>query len=174
MAWTTLEEEAMDIIGKHMWVMRLEKKRELSELYARLIFPQQGQDWTDVKWTTHCGPTFVTMWDKDHLLKNIQFAILQEMMGLGPMKCCIIYNEMPNFFNWLLLLINYLPQKKMCFYPPCFFFEAPFDHSPWREIGEAICRRWFYLKNPIFWTIYYTQKFVIFQRIGVYGHKHFF
>ena len=32
----SLEEEAMDIIGKHMKVMRLEKKRELSEIQAHL------------------------------------------------------------------------------------------------------------------------------------------
>ena len=44
MAWTSLEEEAMEVIGKYMRVMRLERKRELSELYARLIFPRQGQD----------------------------------------------------------------------------------------------------------------------------------
>ena len=53
MAWASKEEEAMDIIGKHMGVMRLEKKKELSEIYAKLIFPQQGLNWTDVKWTTH-------------------------------------------------------------------------------------------------------------------------
>ena len=40
MAWTSTEEEAMDIIGKHMQSMRLEKKRELNELYSRLIFPK--------------------------------------------------------------------------------------------------------------------------------------
>ena len=48
MAWASLEEEAMDIIGKHMRVMRLEKKREIDELYTRLIFPRQGQDLTNV------------------------------------------------------------------------------------------------------------------------------
>ena len=130
MAWMSLEEEAMDAIGKHMRVMRLEKKREVSKLYSKLIFPKQGQNWTDVKWTTHWGVTFVTMWDEEHLIKNIQYAMIQEMMGLRPMKDCIVYNEVPNFFSKLLLLINYLPQKKMCFYPPCFFFDAPFDHSP--------------------------------------------
>ena len=42
MAWASKEEEAIDIIGKHMSVMRLEKKRELSEIYSKLIFPWQG------------------------------------------------------------------------------------------------------------------------------------
>ena len=49
MAWASKEEEAMDIIGKHMGIMRLEKKKELNEIYAKLIFPRQGQNWTDVK-----------------------------------------------------------------------------------------------------------------------------
>ena len=76
MAWTSLEEEAMDIVGKHMQVMRPKKNKELSEIYSKLIFPRQGLDWTDVKWTTQWGVTFVTMWDEEHLLKNIKFAML--------------------------------------------------------------------------------------------------
>ena len=49
MAWNSLEEEVMDVIGLHMREMKAEKKKELIELYSRLIFPKQGQDWTDVK-----------------------------------------------------------------------------------------------------------------------------
>ena len=97
MAWASKEEEAMDIIGKHMQVMSLKKKRELNEIYSKLIFPKQGLDWTDVKWTTQWRVTFMTMWDEEHLMKNSKFAMLQEMMGLGPIKYCIVYNEMPNF-----------------------------------------------------------------------------
>ena len=99
--------------------------------------------------------------------------MIQEMMGLGAMKYYIVYNEMPNFFSKLLLLINYLPQKKMCFYPPHFFFEAPFDHLPWREIREAICSQQFLTKNPIFNTIYYIKQFFVFQRTVVYGQSYF-
>ena len=61
MAWSSLEEEVMDVIGLHMQEMKTEKKKELIELYSRLIFPKQGQDWTDVKWVTHWRVTFVTM-----------------------------------------------------------------------------------------------------------------
>ena len=39
MAYASKEEEAMDIIGKHMDVRKLEKK-ELSEIYVKLIFPE--------------------------------------------------------------------------------------------------------------------------------------
>ena len=61
MAWNSLEEEVMDVIGLHMEEMRAKNKKELIELYSRFIFPKQGQDWTDVKWVIHWGVTFVTM-----------------------------------------------------------------------------------------------------------------
>ena len=138
MAWNSLEEEVMDVIGLHMREMKAEKKKELIELYSRLIFPKQGQDWTDVKWVTHWGVTFVTMWDKDHLIKNIKFAMIRELMGLGPLKYCIVYNEMPEFSKKLLLLISYLPHKKMCLYPYQTNFDSPFDRLPWQEIGDVI------------------------------------
>ena len=70
------------------------------------------------------------VWDEEDLLKNIQFAIVQEMMGIGPAKYCIVNNIMPNFEKWLMLLINYLLQKNMCICPPEIYLEPPFDHSP--------------------------------------------
>ena len=70
MAWESREEEAMTIVNKHMRKMRIEKKKEINELYSRHLFLMQGQNWTDVKWTTHRGVTFVTMWDEEHLLRR--------------------------------------------------------------------------------------------------------
>ena len=159
----------MDVIGKHMWVMKLEKKREITEIYAKLIFPRQEQEWTNVKWTTQWGVTFVTRWDEEHLLKNIKFAMLQEMMGLGPMKYCIVYSKVPNFSSRLLLLINCLPQQKMCFYPPHFFLDAPFNHSPWREIGEAIHSQWLKPKEPcLLCSLLYLAVYRISKNRGVW------
>ena len=40
MAWESKEDKVMDIVGKHMGVMSLEKKKELSEIYSKHIFPQ--------------------------------------------------------------------------------------------------------------------------------------
>ena len=74
MAWETHEEEAMNIVSKYMRKMRIEKKKEINELYSQHLFPRQGQNQTYVKWTTHWGVTFVTMWDEEHPIKNIQFA----------------------------------------------------------------------------------------------------
>ena len=41
MVWTSTNEEAMNIVGLHMGVMRAEKKKEFNELYLRLILPQE-------------------------------------------------------------------------------------------------------------------------------------
>ena len=76
MVWESCEEEAMNIVSKHMRKMRIEKKKEINELYSWHIFPRQGQNWIDVKQTTHWGVAFVTMWDEEHLIKNIQFATI--------------------------------------------------------------------------------------------------
>ena len=64
MAWESREEEAMNIVSKHMHEMRNEKKKEINELYSCHLFPRQGMNWIDVKSTIHWGVTFVTMWDE--------------------------------------------------------------------------------------------------------------
>lgn len=169
MAWASKEEEALHHIGQHMGVMEVEKRRELSNLYTRLIFPQQNHTWSEIKWTSLWGVTFITMWDEEHLLKNIRFAMLQEQMRMGPGNYCILANWMPNFESRLLLLIKYLPHKKMSFFPPQLALGGPFLHSPWREIGDEISMRRLRLKSPLVRTLYYSQQFQIFIRTGIYG-----
>ena len=41
--------------------------------------------------------TFVTMWDEEHLLSNIRFAMIQGLMRIGLAKYCIINSQVPNF-----------------------------------------------------------------------------
>ena len=119
MAWTTKEEEAIGIVVQHMRVMDNESKEDLCNLYTRLIFPRQNHTWDDVKWTSLWGITFVIMWSHKHLLQNLcLLAMIQEHMGIGPTKYCIVNNWMPKFESNLLLLINYLPHQKMRFFPP--------------------------------------------------------
>ena len=108
----------------------------------------------------------MTMWDEEHLLSNIRLAMILEIMGMGPIKYCIINNTVPNFENKVLLLMNYLPHEKMCFYPPQDFLEGPFANSPWRELGKAIRSRQLNLKHPLVRAIFYTQRFVIFLKTG--------
>ena len=164
----------MYLVRLHMGVMQERKKEELKDLYARLIFPQNGNAWSNLKWTTTYGVTLVTMWDEEHLLKNIQYAMILEMLGLGPQVYCIFTNWMPFFEQRLMLLINYLPHHKMCLYPPRVILGQPFLHSPWMEIGYSIRNRHLIPKNPIFRAVYYTQQYMIFVRTGVYGTSYWF
>ena len=94
--------------------------------------------------------------------------MLLEMMKKGPMKYCIVGNTMPNFSSKVMLLLKYLPPKKICIYPP-YMLNGPFNRSLWREIGEAIRERRINLKNPMLRTIFYTQQYLVFMKTGVYG-----
>ena len=68
-----------------MSIMAKEQKENLSRLYFQLIFLERrntwsmelGSGWNIVKWTTIGEVTFVTMWDEEHFLSNICFAMIQ-------------------------------------------------------------------------------------------------
>jgi len=170
MAWTSKEELVMDVVLNRMKRMSTPRKDTLTKYYSKIFFRHEQQEgWRDVRWTTRGGVTFVTMWDEEHLYNNLRLAMIKEMMGIGPMKYCILNNAMPHFESRLLLLIYYLPHKKMCFYPPRESLSGPFTHPPWLGIGEAIRGRTLNLKNPLIRTIYYTQQFVVFTKTGFYG-----
>ena len=88
MAWDSSKEQPLHIIGLHTSVMTKEQKENLSRLCSQLTFPERentwsvelGFGWNIVKWTTMGEVTFVTMWDKEHLLSNIHFAMIQALM----------------------------------------------------------------------------------------------
>ncbi len=161
----------MDVVQRHMREMSKPRKDALVEHYSNVFFGNEPQiGWNNVRWVTRGGVTFVTMWDEEHLYNNLRLAMIKEMIGLGPKKYCIVNNMMPNFEKKLLLLIYFLPHKKMCFFPPRELLSGPFTHAPWLEIGRAISsNRTLDLKNPMLRTIYYTQQFVIFIKTGFYG-----
>ena len=120
-----------------------------------------------VKWTTMGEGTFVTMWDEEHLLSNIRFAMIQELMKTRPAKYYIINSQVPNFESKLLLLTNYLPHEKMCFYPPKNDLVGPFLRTHWKEIGKSICGRTLGSRPPLLRTIIYTQQFAVFLKTRV-------
>ena len=158
-----------------MSVMTREQKETLNRLYFQHIFPERkdtwsmepGFGWNNIKWTTIDEVTFVTMWDEEHLLSNIHFAMIQELMRTGLAKYCIINSQVPNFEKKLLLLTNYLPHEKMCFYPPKDGLGGPFLRTPWKEIGKSICGRTLESRPPLLRTIIYTQQFAVFLKTGL-------
>lgn len=168
MAWASKEEEAMNIVKLHMGVMDYEQKKKTCKIYTQLFFPELDNTWSNVQWVTLQGVTYVTMWDHEHLLRNIKFAMIAEMLGVGPYKYCIITNLMPYFENRLALLMGYLPRQKMCFYPTLYVLRGPFQRAPWRSWGQMISHRRNLFRNPFIRTIYHTQQFVIFLQTGCY------
>ena len=95
------------------------------------------------KWRSHRNIVKVTLWDRDHFRNNVQVAMVCEALGLGPQYYCIMQSTHPGFVEQVLLLIQFLPHSKMCFYPHFGLpLRGPFDQSPCtREIREAMCQR---------------------------------
>ena len=85
----------MSIVENHMNVMDFEMKEKMYHLYEELLFPSPSDYWSNAKWTTSMGVTYITMWDNDHLLGNINFAMIMEILGFGSYRYCIITNELP-------------------------------------------------------------------------------
>ena len=89
-------------------------------------------------------------------------------MEPGSAKYCIINSsQVPNFEKKLLLLTNYLPHEKMCFYPPKKNLVGPFLRTPWKEIGKSICGHTLGSCPPLLRTIIYTQQFAVFLKTRV-------
>ena len=133
----------MYLVEQRMGVIKDNRKEELSEIYSQLIFFERvkvwsmecGDAWDFFKWTTHKGVAFLTMWDKEHMLKNIGYAMIQELMGKGPTYDCIINSAQPNFESKVLLLANYLPPEKICIHLPRDNFERYLATDHWKDLS---------------------------------------
>ena len=168
MAWESKEAEVLSIFVDHTRTLDFTMKKNMSEIYTRMWFPNLGQSWSETKWVTSEGVTYVTIWGKEHLLCNVKFAMMMEHIGLGPHKYCIVSNVMPDFGAKLMFVLAYLPRLKLCFYPPLFLLSEPFHREPWKGWGRMIARRTLKSRNPLVRTIFHTQSFIILQQTGYY------
>ena len=53
-----------------MAVMDLDNRVRMCEIFADIFFPNRLESWGHAMWGTHWGVTFVTMWNKEHLMRN--------------------------------------------------------------------------------------------------------
>ena len=168
MAWESKEAEVLSIAVKHWGVLDDEMKKKMCDTFTLQWFPNLGHSWSETKWVTQGGVTYVTLWGNDHLLPNLKFAMAIEHIGMGPHKYCLISNTMPDFEAKLMLTLAYLPRQKICFYPPLFVLGEPFHRQPWKEWGKRIACKTLKSRNPLVRTIFHAQAFVILQHTGYY------
>lgn len=126
MAWKSPAKEVMSIVGNHMAIMDLENRVRMCERRAKIFFPNCLESWGHAMWVTHWGVIFVTMWNEEHLMRNFNYAMIKEHMGVGLRRYCILSNMMPHFESQVLMLIRCLPRQKMCFYPRMYYLNGPF------------------------------------------------
>lgn len=153
----------MAIVGEHLGVMPMTRKLEFSEKCAKNIFQDPDNEEEVVQWEKPWGIVLVTMGSKETLIRNIEFSMIQEMMGLGPSKYCLMSNGVRDFERRVLLVLNYLPRKKICLYPPTTIPRGPFEEPRWRSLGKEISERRVALNDfdaPGMWEVNTSQNMV--------------
>ena len=74
-------------------------------------------------------------------MPNIRYYMLQEQMGIGPSKYCVVGPYVRGLESLVLLLLNYLPQGKICTYPIRLILRGPFLQPLWADRGKEISMR---------------------------------
>lgn len=151
MAWNLQEEEFHRIIYERMETTTWDKRIAMLNHFSNLIFSKEGEIY-DEKWrtTNSNGVTRIMLWDHGrYILDNLRFSMMKEKLGLGPDRYCVVWSFAPNCASKLLLVISSLPHEKMRIYPNLRKLSGPFLHSPWTEIGEAICNRLLITKQAV-------------------------
>ena len=82
-----------------------------------------------------------TVFGDDHLEKNLNFALVKEMMGMAPDHYCVIDAYLPDFEYRLMQVLEHLPSHKVCLFPHRTSLGGPFSVSPWDTNGQLICAR---------------------------------
>ena len=168
MAWESREEEVMSVMGNHMAVMDDKNRVRMCKIFTDVFFPNRLESWGHTKWITHWGVTFITMWSKEHLMRNISYAMMKEHLGVGPHQYCILSNMMPHFESRVLMLLRYLPRHKLVFYPRMYYLDGPFQRAPWRREGRRIMRRKIKFRHTIAVSLYMAQQMVVYFITGFF------
>ena len=133
MSWDSQEEIVRQRLKDYVVTLKPEEKTKLRNAYERALSPHFG------KWTTMNEITFVTLRQRQDVLDNISLAVLKEMIGLGPLRYCIVKSYNPEFESLLMLTLHYLPKDKFCMYPEDETLAGPFLHAPWSRWGKELC-----------------------------------
>lgn len=141
MAWTLAEEQALTIAHDHLWCSSIPEKFAFYDSVMTSLFPRRGWVWEQEDWCTYKGITAASAFGDEHLERNLKLAIIGEMLGIGPNQYCIIDSDIPDFEDRLRLILEHLPARKICLYPPRAALGGPFSLPPWDTIGRSICGR---------------------------------
>ena len=143
MAEARLEAWALANLQNVMSQVNLAGKVAFMRAYERQIFPRLGTSTAQTKWWTYRNVTRVTIWGRNHFRNNVNYFRVLEALGLGSPFYCVQGSQHPRFSRRLLLLLRYLPHKKVYIYP--YFglpLRGPFDRTIHLHlIGLQIYRR---------------------------------
>ena len=100
MAYLSLEEQAYSLVPDHLWNQSQPWKEAFYADLVRTVHPHTRWTWEQEGWTVYKGITATTTY------------------GLGPREYCVIDTGLPNFEDRLYRILEFLPARKVCLYPP--------------------------------------------------------
>ena len=59
----------------------------------------------------------IEIYGERYFFNNLKVAMLQEAVGIGPQRYCVVFNQAPHFYSKLKLVMSCLPNEKMFLYP---------------------------------------------------------
>ena len=80
----------------------------------------------------------ILFWAPPSLIDNLPIAMLMEVVGVGPQRYCIFFEDTPTFYSMFKLILYSLPQEKMFLYPAGTMLGGPFLHEPWLSRAQAL------------------------------------
>ncbi len=158
MTWVSSEEEACSLARAHLLSMDRSKREAIHKDLVKHVHPYRNWTWDEAGWITHLGVTAVTTYRDEHLESNLKLAQVSEMLDLGPEIYCVIDTELPDFEERLFRILEFLPARKICLYPPRTHLGGPFTQPPWNTIGRMICERDSQSENEMVQTAHATQE----------------
>ena len=87
MVWSSPQEQALTLICEHL-LCSTDSERGRDLLYVKdFLFTPLWTGWENESWLTEEGVTAVTVFEDEHLDRNLDLALIGEKMGIGPGYC---------------------------------------------------------------------------------------
>ena len=134
--------QALQEMGKYLKVNKNSYTRFVNRAH-RIVFPKKV-DYQVSPWSVSPSEDLARIHLTTHftiLSANVKVYILKEAIGLGPNRYCIVFSHNPGFYSYLKMVMSFLPQEKMFFYPAGTTLGGPFLVEPWLSRGRALCSR---------------------------------
>ena len=84
MVWSSPQEQALTLVCEHLLCSSESKREGIFISVKDFLFTPLWTGWENESWLTEEGVTAVTVFGDEHLDKNLNLALIGEMLDIGP------------------------------------------------------------------------------------------